>query len=207
MTKTNQLRTVIKSTFLLILASLSISWADTRHGLEPAAAKVTSVSAEFTQEKHMKILSRPLVSKGVFYFQVPGSLRWEYQHPVKSILLMHNGKTKHFIQKSEGFIEEAGVNLQSMQIVLHNITQWLRGKFNEDPAFHTSLEPGHKIVLIPKEKSFARLIQRIEVVLSDCPGVIKSVMIYEGRDSFTKLKFINVTLNRPLEDSLFRNIQ
>jgi outer membrane lipoprotein-sorting protein len=155
----------------------------------------------------MKILARPLVSKGVLFFQGPDSLRWEYTHPVQSILLLHKGKTRRFVQKNDSLIEDASANLQSMQVVVQEITQWLNGRFDDNPAFAASLEPGRKIVMVPRDESFARLIQRIEVYLADRPAVIKSVMIFENEDSFTKLDFSDVILNQQLDDALFRDIR
>jgi outer membrane lipoprotein-sorting protein len=174
---------------LLITAFISIGSAENWDDLKAASDKVTSVSADFTQEKHMKILSRPLIAEGVFYFQAPSSLRLEYQRPVRSVLLLHKGKTKRFIQKDGDFIEDASANLQFMQRVLQEITHWLKGRFDENPDFSATLEPGWKIVLVPKSESLAI-----------------SILIYEGEDSYTKLDFKNVVLNQPLEDSLFRKI-
>ena len=155
----------------------------------------------------MKILARPLVSEGVLLFQGPESLRWEYKHPVQSILLLHNGKTKRFVQKNGSFVEDASVNLQPMQVVVQEITQWLNGRFDDNPAFTARLEPGRKIVMAPREESFARLIQRIEILLSDRPAAIKSVMIFESEDSFTRLDFKDVILNQKLDDALFRKVK
>ena len=205
MKKVQKLRTFSRTT-LLITACLSIAWANTWDGLKTAANKVTSVSAEFTQEKHMKILSRPLVSKGVFHFQAPESLRWEYRSPFRSIMLLHQGKTKRYIHVNQGFIEDSGAGLQSMQTILPQITQWLSGRFDKNPAFTATLEAGQKIVLVPRKQSLAVMIQRIELVLAKRPGIIKSVMIYESQDSFTKLIFHNVILNEPIEDTVFRKI-
>jgi len=92
----------------LLTALLCIGWADDWEGIRAASGKLTSISADFVQEKHMKILSRPLVSRGVFHYQNPASLRWEYQSPIQSILLMHNGKTKRYVQGAQGLIEDSG---------------------------------------------------------------------------------------------------
>ena len=63
---------------LLIAASvLCLGWADTFEEIQAAAGKVTSLQARFVQEKHLPILTRPLVAKGYFVFQGPDSLRWE----------------------------------------------------------------------------------------------------------------------------------
>lgn len=191
---------------LLGAAYLCIGWADTWDGIRNTAGKVTTVSAEFIQEKHMKILSRPLVSKGVFYFRSPNSLRWEYQAPVKIIMLLHQGKTTRYIEKNGTIIEEDGVNLPFMQMMLQEITRWIEGRFDENRAFQAQLVPGRMIVLSPKEKNTARMIQQIEIRLSDRPSVIKSVTIYEGKNSFTRLEFKKVILNPPLKEALFNKI-
>ena len=179
MKKTQKPLFFIKTIFLLS-AFMCLGWADTWEGIKKTASTVTSVRAEFVQEKHMEILARPLVSKGIFYFKAPNSLRWEYRSPVQSILLMHDGRTKRYLKRNGAIIEDEGAHLQSMQVVLQDISQWLSGRFEENPAFSASLEPGRKIVLRPKEKSLATMIQRIELILSDRPGIISAVMIYEG---------------------------
>ena len=205
MKKTQKPLFLIKALFLLT-AFMCIGWADTWEGIKKTASTVTSVRAEFVQEKHMEILARPLVSKGIFYFKAPNSLRWEYRSPVQSILLMHDGRTKRYLKRNGAIIEDEGAHLQSMQVVLQDITQWLSGRFEENPAFSASLEPGRKIVLRPKEKSLATMIQRIELILSDRPGIISAVMIYEGKKSYTRFEFKNAVLNQPLQDSIFRKI-
>ena len=195
------------SIFFLIAAScLTIGWADSWDQIKNAAGQVYTVRCDFIQEKHMKILANPLVSKGVLYFKVPGSLRWEYMSPVRSILLMYKGKTKRFIMRKDGFIEDSSANLQAMGFVLKEITMWLNGRFDENPQFTATLKAGHKILLLPKEKSFSMMIQKIELILSDRPGTIKSVIIYESDNSFTKLVFKKSILNDKIDDSMFRKI-
>jgi len=192
---------------LLIASYVCIGWADTLVGIQDKAGEIKSVVTNFIQEKHLKILSKPLISKGTFYYQVPQSLRWEYTSPFQSILLIHNGNIKRYIKGNDGFIQDSGVELQAMQVVLQEITLWLRGRFNDNPNFNAVLEPGPKIVLTPKEKSFAAIIQRIELMLSNQPGIIETVRIYENDTSYTKFIFNHVRLNKPLKDSLFQEVR
>ena len=195
------------SIFVLIAVScLTIGWADNWDQIKNAAGQVNTVRCDFIQEKHMKILANPLVSKGVLYYKVPGSLRWEYMSPVRSVLLTHNGKTKRFIMRKDGFVEDSSANLQAMGFVLKEITMWLNGRFDENPQFTATLKADHKILLLPKEKSFSMMIQKIELMLSDRPGIIKSVKIFENENSFTKLVFKKSILNGKIDDSLFRKI-
>jgi len=195
----------ILSVFAIILAGfLFVGWAGSWEQLREQAGQVETISAGFVQEKHLKILTKPLVSKGMFYYQSPRSLRWEYKSPVRSILLMHKGKIRRYIEGSTGLTEDSGAGLQAMQSVLQEITRWLKGDFANNPMFSASLKREGKIVLTPREKAFASIIKKIELILSDRPGVIESVTIYEGKDSFTKIEFQNVRVNGPLKDSLFQ---
>jgi outer membrane lipoprotein-sorting protein len=191
---------------LIAVTCFTIGWADTWDQIKNTAGHVNTVKCDFIQEKHLKILANPLVSKGVLYFKVPGSLRWEYRSPIRSILLTHKGKTKRFVVRNDGFIEDSSANLQAMGFVLKEITMWLNGRFDENPQFTATLKGGHKILLLPKEKSFSMMIQKIEIMLASKPGIIKSVTIFENENSFTKLVFKKSILNDKIDDLMFRKI-
>ena len=194
---------------LLMLATVLVSfifvgWSKDWDQFRKDAEQINTISADFVQEKHLEILSRPLISKGVFYYEAPGSLRWEYQSPIRSILMMHEGKVTRYIWGENGFRKDSGLSLQAMQIVLQEITKWLGGHFDDNPDFTASLEPDRRIVLTPKKKAFSAIIRNIELILSDRPGVIKSVTIYEGEKSFTRIIFKNVRVNEVLKETVFR---
>lgn len=197
---------ILQTAVVLATAWLAIGWGSNWEELRSAAGSVSALSADFVQEKHMRILARPLISTGVFYFQSPASLRWEYRTPVRNILLMHDNQTERWIDTGSGLTQESGAGLQAMQIVLEQISQWLGGRFDENPLFTARLEPGPKVVLLPKEEAFARMIHHIDLVLSERPGIIDAVVIYESDDSFTRLVFSNAVLNQPLDAALFRKI-
>ena len=195
------------NTAFLLAALACLGWAGSLQELQSAAKTVSSVRGDFVQEKHMKILARPFVSRGRFLFQAPDSLRWEYDQPVQSILLLHNGKTRRFVRQDGRLTEDASAGLQFMQVVVQEITRWLNGRFEDNDAFAATLEPDARIVMTPRDDTVARLVARIEIVLADQPGVIESVTIYESEDSFTRLRFQKVTLNEQLDVSAFQEIK
>lgn len=196
----------IRTAVLLLACAAFIAWGDTWDRIKSAAGSISSVEADFVQEKHMEILSRPMVSKGKLYFQGGGSLRWEYTAPVASVLLAHGSSITRYVKKGDGYTKDSGVRLQSMRIVLQEISLWMKGSFDANPAFAPELRPGRVIVLTPKEKSMANIIQKIEMRLSDTPGIIRSVTIYESGKSYTRIEFKNVKLNVKIPESLFRKL-
>ena len=198
-----------KGFFLLLIfffLMVSPARADDWDRIRKEAGNIQTINARFIQEKHLEILVKPLISKGAFYFQAPGSLRWEYFSPIKSILVMHGGAVRRFIGSETGFKEDASPGLQAMEMVLKEISLWLKGKFTDNPNYAATLEGNSKIVMVPRDQAFKKIIQRIEILLSDRSGVIDTVIIYEGKTSFTKIRFQNVRINQGVAEALFESI-
>jgi outer membrane lipoprotein-sorting protein len=192
---------------LVMAAGLCLGWADSWENIRSATNRVDSISADFVQEKHLPILAKPLISEGHLFYRRPDALRWEYISPVKSILLMHDGDVRRFVESDRGLVEDASVRLQAMQFVMPEISGWLGGQFQNNPMFDASLEGVNKILLIPKDPGMARFIQRIELLMSDRPGVIDEVLIFESDDAFTRMVFNHTQVNPALDDRLFQEAQ
>ncbi|MCI5224556.1 MAG: outer membrane lipoprotein carrier protein LolA [Candidatus Electrothrix sp. AR4] len=165
--------------------------------------RVESVQADFIQEKHLKMLARPMLSTGKLLFQTPRSLRWEYTSPFASILLMHEGKVKRIIERDGRFQEEKGMQLDAMQVVLTEISSWLDGRFTDNELFKVSFPDSGTVLLIPKDQAFGNLIEKIELKLADQKGLLDKVTIVEGPDASTVMTFSNRVLNQDIPIASF----
>jgi outer membrane lipoprotein-sorting protein len=189
---------------LMIIASLfTLGWADSFKAIRAAAGKVTTIQADFIQEKHMAILARPVTAEGHFAYKAPGSLRWEYTKPARSLLLMNDGEAHRYSRTDKGLIEDTAA-VQYMDFVLEEISKWLNGRFDETALFKASLMPGGKVVMTPGDEAMTRFIMRIEMTPADQPGLIKEVTIFDEEDSYTRFTFVDPKINIPLSDELFR---
>ena len=168
-----------------------------------AAEKIHTLKADFVQEKHLKILSSPLISTGLFRYQAPDSFRWEYRSPIKNLVLMQAGDLSRYEWTERGFQKITGHGFQGIQGVFEEITRWLKGDFDRDGAFRVSFQED-EIVLNPREEAFRQWIHRIVLALSERPGVIQSVTLHEGADSYTRITFKDVQVNADLSPSCFR---
>lgn len=168
-----------------------------------AGQRVESVQADFVQEKSLPILARPLFSKGRFLFQAPGSLRWEYYSPLHSVLLLDKGQVRKFVERDGSLVEEHGMGLSAMQVVLQEITGWLDGEITDTPTFLARQVDEGRIVLTPRSAALARIISRIELKLVDQSGLMESVTLYEGEGSFTRMLFSDAVLNKIIPAASF----
>lgn len=191
---------VLLSLLVILFVKAAVAWGD---GTGGPSARLHSVQADFTQEKHLKILARPLISKGTLAFQAPQSLRWEYLRPIHSILLLHDGRINKLIEREGRFEQDNGAGVDAMRIVLQDIGSWLDGRFNDNPLFQVTRPSAHIVVLTPKERGMQAVISRIELQLGREEGVMEQVTIFEGPDAFTRLHFTDTVLNREIPAGLF----
>jgi outer membrane lipoprotein-sorting protein len=198
---------IITFIFLLCTAWATAGIAASLAEMRAAAEKIVSIQGDFIQEKQMPILAHPLVARGYFAYRRPASLRWEYREPVQSVLLLDNGDAHRFVHTDAGWQEDTQAAMQSMDFILQEIAKWLNGRFEDNPLFNVSLDPGGKIVMTPKDKGMGQFIQRIDLVMADRPGVIKEVVISESNDSFTRYTFINPKINEPVAPAKFQKVQ
>jgi len=191
---------LIVTSFLSAAVGSSQDWAS----LKEASKNIRSVKAEFLQKRYLQILTKPLPSEGRFFFKASGSLRWEYLSPVRSVMLQRGGTIQlyHF---SEGVWKpEITQVVESRRMVLFEISRWFQGRFDESKVFRNLYSPGPpaRVILVPRE-GIDRFIQRIEVVLSERPGVIERVEIEEPGGSRTSIEFRNVEINSSFSPEVF----
>ena len=166
-------------------------------------SRLRSVQAAFVQEKHLKILVKPLVSTGTFAFQTPHSLRWEYRSPVRSLLLMHGGRIRKLIERDGRLEPDNGAGVEVMQVVFQDLGRWLDGRFEDNPMFAAARPDARTVVLTPKEEGLRAMISRIELHLGEQEGVMERVIIVEGEAGATELRFTDAVVNREIPASVF----
>lgn len=193
----------MRSLITAVLLVLCVAVAQAEALAEDSHVRVESVQADFIQEKELAILARPILSRGSFVFQAPGSLRWEYFSPIHTVLLMHDGHIRKFVQRDGVFVEESGMGVNSMQIVLQEITGWLDGEITDTDTFRAEVKEDGFIVLTPKEATLAKIISRIELKLLGQSGLMESVTLYEGVDSLTRMVFSAGVVNEKIPATRF----
>jgi outer membrane lipoprotein-sorting protein len=196
---------VLALTFVTARAALSAEWTQNWDSIRAAAQQVKSIRAEFVQKKEMKILTRPLVSAGVFYYVAPDKIRLEYVSPVKSILRMNAKGIQRLFWRDDRFVKDTAISVDALQVVYRDIRNWLNGDFSANKSFASALDQGPpaKIVLTPKDAAMKQFLDRIEIGLAARPGVLESITLSEGNAATTRIEFKSASLNQALPENLF----
>jgi len=177
--------------------------------LRRESVKIRTLQADFSQKKIMKILSKPLVSEGRFYFATPDSFRWEYTKPLKSVVVSHGRNTKRYMYADGKWVEDKTDGAQAMRIVLNEIAGWMKGRFDQNPSFKATIsrKENTRILLTPVAENMKGMIKSIEITLAPRSGVVTSVKIMEGSDSVTWINFNNVQMNHVIDPSVFQDVR
>jgi len=178
--------------------------------LRKNAAEIKTIQADFIQTKSMKILARPLISEGRFYYAEPDSFRWEYLKPLKSIVINHKGQTKRYIYSGGKMVEDTSGGVQAMKIVLDEITAWMSGKFDQNPSFQAVLQDKgqiKEIIMTPAGKNMEGVIEKIVITLSARDTAVKSVSIIESATAQTRIDFKNTRINKALPAAIFQDVE
>ena len=193
---------------LVLLMALPAAGADDFDRLRRDASRISSLSADFVQKKSMKILSKPLVSTGKFFYAAPDSIRWEYVKPIRSIVISEKGTSKRYIASGGKMIEDKTGGVQAMKIVLDEVAGGMKGKFSANPSFAASVREGSEtvIVLTPTGKNTAGMIEKIEITVSRKDAVVKTVRIVEGAAAETRIDFLRTAVNPALPPGTFQDI-
>jgi len=193
---------------LLLLGSATpaANRTETPEELRKAFSAVKSIKTDFIQKKNMRILRQPLVSEGRFFFQSPGDIRWEYTAPVRSVLLMEGDRVKRYTWRGTAYVQDRGTGLETMRMVLQDISGWLSGDFESSAHFKAEIRQGTpvRVILSPRDKSVTSFIQQVVLTLSSRPGVLKSVEIVESPDNSTLIDFENTEINVSFPKGLFQ---
>lgn len=193
-------RLAVWALVLILLSYLGLTQSEAS---EHSPKALHSVQAVFTQEKHLKILARPLISTGTLTFQAPQSLRWEYLQPIHTVLLLHDGQLDKRIERDGHFVRDDGSGVDTMRIVLQDIGNWLDGRFNDNPLFTAHRLDQQTLELRPRDPGMESVIQRIELRLRAQQGVVDRVTIVEGDEAFTVITFSQVVLNEDIPGQRF----
>ena len=194
----------------ILLLSLPVSAsADSFEQLRKDSANIKTIQARFVQKKFMKILVRPLISEGRFYYVAPDSFRWEYLKPLRSAVIAYKGDTRRYVVSGGKMIEDKAGGMQAMKIVLGEVTGWMSGKFDQNPSFAATLKEGTntQITLTPVGKSMSGMIEKIEITVSKKAAAVKSVKIIENANAFTQIDFSDMEVNKVISSTVFQDVQ
>jgi len=188
--------------------ALAATWYEDWGSIRKAAASIKSIETAFVQTRTLKILTKPLVSRGLMAFRRPNDLRWEYQSPLQTLLVAKGGNIHRLIKHGTTWVADVSGRVEAMKIVLGEINLWLDGDFSSSKTFRPVLRPARAdqaahVELIPLDPSLGKIIARITIGLGERPGTVSAIDIFEEGEGVTHIVFENPRFDQSIPDQRF----
>ncbi len=174
--------------------------------LEQTAGGVNTLSSDFVQEKHLSMFKTVMNSKGRFYFSKPDRLRWELVSPVASGFVLKGEKGRRWHERT-GRTENFQISQEPvMKLVSDQLFAWARADFSwlkREYRITVLKEAPAALRLEPRSAATAGFLNHLLINFSADGRYVKSVEVHEKDGDFTRIKFINTLVNKPLQADLF----
>lgn len=178
--------------------------ASVKQQLKIHLAYIQSIECSFIQTKNHELLTRPHVARGLFYFQKPHKIRWEYQEPL-SWTLIFNGNN---VVRKEG---NTPLPLSASQArLLTSVSRLMvrlvgSGMLENGDFSHEFWCSSSKTLVrvIPLHKRFRLYLKEIHLYFSSSPSGLAKLHLIENSGQ-THLEFMNQKINQPISPDLFR---
>lgn len=168
------------------------------------AKTLQSLSADFTQTKHISFLSKPITSTGKLYLKADEKLKWEYVTPTKYTVVFKN---KTLLVNNQG--KQQKVDLASnkqFEKLSKLISGTINGNLFDDKEFVVSyfkLEDQNLVKLKPKNKDLMKYVKEIELYFDKSGKLVDKTKMIEPNDDYTLIIFSKKKLNQTIHDSVF----
>ncbi len=168
------------------------------------AMALQSLSADFTQTKHISFLSKPITSTGKLYLKSDEKLKWEYVTPTKYAVVFKN---KTLLVNNQG--KQNKVDLASnkqFEKLSKLISGTINGNLFDDKEFVVSyfkLDGENLVKLKPKNKDLIKYVKEIELYFDKTGKLVDKTKMIEPNDDYTLIIFSNKKINQTINDSVF----
>lgn len=167
--------------------------------------KVTTLQADFRQEKELALLSKPEVSSGRFIYSKPNNVLWSYDAPKRVQMLIANGTLTTWypeLNKAERVdvkrFEDRIFKYMGASGALDELGRYFDFKFTNKPSESTYL-----LDLKPKTGAVAKRVQRIRIWINKSDYLTSKIEYVEGDGDITRYEFKNIKVNAPVAQNQF----
>ena len=179
-------------------------WAQTQKtSLQNYAKQINTVQtlqSNFSEEKHLSLLSQPIQSEGTLAFDKHSQkLRWQYKKPFENGFLIEEDEVYRLQGPTKKPIESAMGRMFLAEMVV-----WLTLDFDSLQKNYDITLNNSEITFVPRHKEH-KVVKKIIVWLdAKDPRIVTQVKMEEPSGDFILWKFTDTRLNPLLTDEAFQ---
>ena len=151
-------------------------------------------------------MNKVLTSKGRFLYKREDKLRWEFNDPITSGFAVDGEKAIRWKDDSKHTQTFQVQQVPFIKVFTDQVFAWAKADFkNLEKRYLIQVvgdEPAD-LKLLPKLSQEKKYLEYIRIIFAPAAGYVQTVEVHEPDGDFTVIRFSNMTINKPLPDSLF----
>ncbi len=175
-------------------------------GIEAAMKTVSTLSADFVQEKKIKFLRHNLVIKGTFHLDKSGRMAWRVNTPIQYCCVIEKDRLTQWDADSNRVISIDTTRNQMLKSLIDSMGLYFSGAFMKmADSFDISFPGPHVLKMIPKKGNVAgEFITSMTVTLSKDLRHVSEVRIEERNGDLTHIVFSGFRINTPQPEKVWQ---
>lgn len=173
-----------------------------------AQRTTTTLVASFTEEKRLKLLARPVVSRGELYFHRPNQVRWEYLEPDRKIFVITEDRYLAYypaLKRAEEVPIKKFIGRRLFRFIgLGQSIDELAQSFDFSLEPKTDIEGTRLLVLTPRKKKVRERMMEMRIWVDLTTYLPRKVQYAETDGDSTVLTFHALRPNVDVATSRFR---
>jgi len=165
---------------------------------------IETLSASFTQVRSTRLLKKPAVTKGEFYYRKPAKFLWQFTDPY-TISVLSEGKFLFKVDKKRGTYSKLKVKKYKSAIMdFMDVSKAFHflNKYFYIKQIDTKLKDLY-IIFIPKKRRVKKHVKLVEVWLYPDTRLFHRIKVEEKDDSVTEITFHHCKINQKLPAGVF----
>ena len=173
--------------------------------LQAESQNTSSIACDFVQERHLLMMTQPIVSNGKFWFKKPASIRWEYVEPYYYLIILT--KRKVFVKEDNSKQEydmSSGNAFQSLgEVMFSFILGDIDAAEKDYKIEYMESNQLYYIKMIPKVHQQNKPV-RIDMYFEKKDYTLHEIKIFDSETEYTGIKFLNKTINGQISNEKFK---
>jgi outer membrane lipoprotein-sorting protein len=170
------------------------------------AHTIDTITSDFEQERRMGLLDSILASRGRFFFKKDDRMRWEFTEPNASGFAVNGDRGKRWEAATN---REERFSLRQMpfiKVFTDQVFAWARADLEGLQRTYRVEVVGERpadLKLVPLLAQMKEHVDHLRIVFAPDSRHVALIEITESDGDFTRIRFFNTHINRPLPDDLF----
>src|SRR6266571_4659454 len=172
-----------------------------------AQIETSTLVAAFTEKKELKLLARPVLSRGELYYNRPNQVRWEYVEPDHKVFVITEDMYVAYypaLKRAEEVPIKKFVGKRLFRFIGLGQSIEELGKYYDIRLAPSDIKETHLLLLTPRKKRVRDHVAEMKIWVDAATFLPRQLQYLEADGDSTLLTFHDIRVNEKVASAQFR---